>query len=95
MVVVRHPRSLRLRQVVPPVVLVGAVAGMAGGWFWAPLFLLPLAYGTAVVVASVAVGRRLGRAVRLLGVFPAIHLAWAAGFLVGPPPRGQRVNPLA
>ena len=94
-VVVRHPRSLRLRQVVPPVVLVGAVAGMAGGWFWAPLFLLPLAYGTAVVVASVAVGRRLGRAVRLLGVFPAIHLAWAAGFLVGPPTRGQRVNPLA
>ena len=94
-VVVRHPRSLRLRQVVPPVVLVGAVAGMAGGWFWAPLFLLPLVYGTAVVVASVAVGRRLGRAVRLLGVFPAIHLAWAAGFLVGPPTRGQRVNPLA
>jgi len=36
------------------------------------------------------VGRRLGRAVRLLGVFPAIHLAWAAGFLVGPSSRGQR-----
>jgi len=59
------------------------------------LFLLPLVYGTTVVVASVAVGRRLGRAVRLLGVFPAIHLAWAAGFLVGPPTGGQRVNPLA
>ena len=89
-VVVRHPRSLRLRQVVPPVVLAGATVGVAGGWFWAPLFLLPLTYATAVVVASVVVGRRLGRAVRLLGVFPVIHLAWAAGFLVGPLTRGQR-----
>ena len=89
-VVVRHPRSLRLRQVMPPVVLVGAVVGMAGGWFWAPLFLLPLTYATAVVVASVVVGRRPGRAVRLLGVFPAMHLAWAAGFLVGPSTRVQR-----
>ena len=91
-VVTRHPRSLRPRQVVPPVVLAGVITGLAGGWFWTPLFLLPLAYGTAVVVASVAVGRQPGRAVRLLGVFPAIHLAWAAGFLVGPPTRGQRVN---
>ena len=89
-VVVRHPRSLRLRQVVPPVVLAGAAVGMAGGWLWAPLFLLPLTYATAVVVASVVVGRRLGRAVRLLGVFPVIHLGWAAGFLVGPSSRGQR-----
>ena len=91
-VVVRHPRSLRLRQVVPPVVLAGAAVGMVGGWLWAPLFLLPLTYATAVVVASVVVGRRPGRAARLLGVFPAIHLAWAAGFLVGPLSRGQRIH---
>ena len=89
-VVVRHPRSLRLRQVVPPVVLAGAVVGMAGGWFWAPLFLLPLTYATAVVVASVVVGRRSGRAGRMLCVFPVIHLAWAAGCLGGPSSRGQR-----
>ena len=94
-VVARHPQSLRLRQVVPPLVLTGVVAGLAGGWFWAPLFLLPVAYGTAVVVASVAVGRRPGRAVRLLGVFPTMHLAWASGFLVGQPTGvgGGRVRP--
>ena len=91
-VVAHHPRSLRLRQVVPPVVLAGAVGGLAAGWFWAPLFLLPLAYATAVVVASVAVGRRPGRVVRLLGVFPAMHLAWAVGFLVGPPTKNQPVH---
>ena len=91
-VVARHPRSLRPRQVVPPVVLAGVVAGMAGGWFWAPLFLLPLVYGAAVVVASVFVGRRPGRVARLLGVFPAMHLAWAIGFLVGPLTSGQRVR---
>ena len=84
-VVARHPRSLRLRQVVPPLVLTGVVTGLAGGWFWAPLFLLPVAYVTAVVVASVAVGRRPCRAFHLLGVFPTMHLAWAAGFLVGQP----------
>ena len=94
-VVARHPRSLRLRQVVPPVVLTGVVAGLAGGWFWAPLFLLPVAYGTAVVVASVAVGRRPGRVVRLLAVFPTMHLAWASGFLFGQPigVGGGRVRP--
>ena len=41
-----------------------------------------------MVVASLAVGRHPGRAIRLLGVFPAMHLAWAAGFLIGPPTRG-------
>jgi hypothetical protein len=91
-VVARHPRSLRLRQVVPPVTLVGVVAGMISGWFWTPLFLLPLAYGASVVVASVAVGRRPGRVIRLLGVFPAMHLGWAAGFLVGRPTRHYPVS---
>ena len=84
-VVARHPRSLRMRQVVPPLILAGVATGLAGGWFWAPLFLLPVVYVAAVVVASVAVGRRPGRAFRLLGVFPTMHLAWAAGFLVGQP----------
>ena len=58
-------------------------------------FLLPVAYGTAVVVASVAVGRWPGRAVRLLAVFPTMHLAWASGFLVGQPTGvgGGRVRP--
>lgn len=91
-VVSRHPRSLRLRQVVPPVVLAGLVVGITGGLFWAPLFLLPVTYGTAVLIASLLVGRRPGRTVRLLGVFPTMHLAWAAGFLVCAPTWGKSVR---
>lgn len=85
LVVARHPRSLRWRQVVPPVSLVGVVAGALGGWFLTPLFVLPVSYLAAVVVASLLLGRHPCRILRLLSIFPAMHFSWALGFILGSP----------
>ena len=40
----------------------------------------------AVLSASLAVGRRPATVLRLLVVYPTLHLSWGVGFLAGPPP---------
>lgn len=79
-----HPGSLRLRQVVPPLALAAMfIALVVSPWF--PLALaIPGVYAVAVMIASVLTARRHGFSMilRLLGVFPTLHLAWGAGFLV-------------
>ena len=78
-----HPTSLRPRQMVPPVVLLALMAAVALAP-WQPLTLLaPAAYTLAVGLAAVATSRRPSRIIRLLMIFPTMHLAWGAGFLVG------------
>lgn len=85
----RHPGSLRWRQAVPPVALVGVVAGLLlgcrHGTRWG--LLAPAAYGAGVVTATTLAGRGLPLAERRLlpAVFPTMHGAWGAGFLAGPP----------
>ena len=76
MVVMRmHPRSARLRQVLPPIA-VGAVATSALlAPRWRSLALLPLGY--AAVVVAVTTRARAG--VRVALVVPVIHLSWSLG----------------
>jgi len=61
------------------------LGGLVAGALWTPALVLPMAYLAGVVVASVVVGRRPGMALRLLSVYPAMHLGWGIGFLIGPP----------
>lgn len=82
-VVRRHPRSLRWRQAVPPAVVVAISVGFCAGMFWSPLFLLPIFYAAMVSFMSLFAGRSLGEFGRLTIVYPAIHLSWGCGFLVG------------
>ena len=84
-VVGRHPRSLRWRQVVPPVATLGVAAGLVAGAWWPPALVVPVGYLAAVVSASLAVGRRPATMLRLLAVYPTLHLSWGVGFLAGPP----------
>lgn len=78
-----HPGSLRLRQAVPPLALVGIVTGLVASIWFTVALVVPGVYATAVVAASVATSRRagFGTAARLMTVFPVIHLSWAWGFL--------------
>jgi len=80
-----HPRSLRWRHMVAPATVLGVVAGLVGGWFWPPLFVMPAAYAVAVVAAAMAVGRSPVVVARLCVVYPTMHLSWGEGFLVGRP----------
>jgi len=74
-----HPGSLKLRQIVPPLALVAiAAALLASPWF--PLALvIPGAYALAVLGASLATAPR--HVLRLVVVFPTMHMSWAWGFL--------------
>lgn len=88
LVVRRHPRSLRWRQLAPPalvVALVGSGAGLATRWRGAAA-VVPLAYLGALVAASVweGVRRRQPAAVALPVALATMHLSWGVGFLLGP-----------
>jgi succinoglycan biosynthesis protein ExoA len=88
-VIEKDPSSLRWRQVVPPVTVLGIAAGIvlaaSGrrlGW------LAPATYAGAVGLASARVGRDLDPTARRLlpGVFATMHLCFGSGVLVGPRP---------
>jgi len=85
----RHPGSLRWRQAVPPVVSTAVVLGLITAPWSRRALLLPLGYFAAVTAAAIASGRpNRGRVVRLLAIYPTMHLAWSAGLLVGAHPGG-------
>ncbi len=91
----RHPRSLRLRQLAAPLTLVGCVLGVIGattGRRW--MLSAPATYLAAAGAAAAVTADSPAQAVRLAAVFPTMHLAWGAGFLVGPPASARQGAPL-
>ena len=80
-----HPGSLRLRQIVAPLALTAIVVALFVSP-WLPIALVvPGTYAAAVLAAAITTGARhgLGSVLRLLGVFPTLHMSWGAGFLLG------------
>jgi len=75
----RNPRSLKLRQLIPPVVVSAALAGLlvAPRRRWAAL--LPAGYVAALAVASAGHRRRGTMAI----VLTTIHVSWSAGLMRG------------
>ena len=83
----RHPRSVRVRQLIPPAAVVANVSGLVVGLTsrrgrWA--LLVPGGYAAATVAAAVVAGRGQPLSVRakLPAVFAVMHHAWGTGFLV-------------
>lgn len=91
---VRNPRSLRIRQLAAPALAAGLVCsalGLAlGRWRGAAL---PVLYAAACAVAATrlrdSLGGGLDRA-RAAAAFAVMHIAWGAGFLAGRTNRGRR-----
>ena len=73
----KHPHSLRLRQLIPPVGIIGVLLGLLIGVRWRPALLVPLAYG-AVVAGSVRSSRSRATTAMLLAT---IHSSWTAGIV--------------
>ena len=82
----QHPGSLRLRQLAPPILLLGLVispiAGVATDCMWVGVALHML-YVTVLVIGSVltAFRRREWTATLLPLALAIMHLSWAVGFL--------------
>jgi glycosyltransferase involved in cell wall biosynthesis len=80
----RHPGSLKPRQAIPPLAVLGLLAAVAVSPLWPWALLVPAVYLLALVVASLtAAGGRSATALRLLVVYPTIQFGWAVGFLIG------------
>jgi succinoglycan biosynthesis protein ExoA len=86
----RHPGSVNLRYLAPPVAVLGLAVGLVVGlvglvaWPWLLLGLaVPLAYAAAVLIAAVVTSRGLSPAGRaqIALVYPTMHLSWGIGFL--------------
>ena len=90
-----HPRSTRARQLIPPafVVALAASAGLAIAGRTAAALVSPITYAAAIAVVSLATAIRDRDLSALLmpGALATMHIAWGAGFLIGPPAgTGQR-----
>ena len=87
-VVWRYPRSVRVRQVAAPLLLLGLAVSTVGAWIdmslWASA--LPLVYILLLLGETVQVGvrRREPAAVLLPLVLIMMHLSWGAGFFCPP-----------
>ena len=79
----RHPRSLRPRQLAAPALTAALAASAAGGaWAWPHALALPAAYALALACGAAACGLRRRCAAAWLPppVLATMHLAWGAGF---------------
>jgi glycosyltransferase involved in cell wall biosynthesis len=81
-----HPRSLRWRQLAPPLLVVGlggsvAAAALGAGWVAA---VVPVAYGLALTGGAVVELTRGGGVAALLipAAVATMHVAWGGGFLM-------------
>lgn len=87
-VIRRYPRSVCVRQVVAPLLLLGLAASAVGAWInmslWASA--LPLVYILLLLGETVRIGvrRREPAAVLLPLVLIVMHLSWGAGFFCPP-----------
>jgi succinoglycan biosynthesis protein ExoA len=81
-VVAMYPRSMKPRQMIPPVVTAAVVAGVGVGVWWRPALLAPVGYALGVVAAAIQIVRRpFSEMLRVAVALPTMHLSWGAGFL--------------
>lgn len=81
----RDLSKLKARQLAAPLLVLGIIASLIGGFWLSLLWLLPVGYLAAcVATAIIAPGvSTLPAKLRLATVFPTMHLSWGLGFLFG------------
>ena len=78
-----HPRSIKLRQLIPPLNALVFFLGIIFGFFWAPLLSFPVLYIAGIFFVTTVKSKTVTDFIYLLIIFPTIHFSWAAGFLRG------------
>ena len=74
-----HPKSLKLRQIVPPIALITLVTSIAVAPLTPITLIAPAIYLVTIAVASIRTS--WPHTFRLAIIFPIIHMSWALGFL--------------
>ena len=82
----KHPDTVSVRYLAPPVALLGFAAGAVVAPFWWPAAVLPAGYLAALGIGAAVEGRGLpaGARLRLPAVLATMHFSWGLGFLTSP-----------
>lgn len=72
----KHPGSLRWRQLAPPLLVAGLVIALIVAIWWPFALVFPAAYIAVVLLAGVSMG-----SIRSSAALVAMHVAWGLGFL--------------
>ncbi|HOG77804.1 MAG TPA: glycosyltransferase family 2 protein [Anaerolineaceae bacterium] len=95
----RYPGSLRLRQALPPLFVLGMAVLLTAGLFWQPFLLMfvgaAVLYTAALAAAGIQLAAQKKDAVLAFG-FPlaaaTMHFCWGAGLLAGLVSKSARSN---
>lgn len=84
----KHPKSVKVRQLVAPMFVLSLICGMLlipFRWGRFILFSVSMSYGLATSLASIIIGYQSGwrYAMLLPIVFVILHVSWGLGFLWG------------
>ena len=78
-----HPRSIKLRQLIPPLNSLVFLLGTIFGFFWVPSLGFPVLYIAGIFFVTTVKSKTITDFIYLLIIFPTIHFSWTAGFLRG------------
>ena len=78
-----HPRSIKLRQLIPPLNALVFLLGTIFGFFWVPSLGFPVLYIAGIFFVTTVKSKTVTDFIYLLIIFPTIHFSWTAGFLRG------------
>ena len=78
-----HPRSIKLRQLIPPLNSLVFLLGTIFGFFWVPSLGFPVLYIAGIFFVTTVKSKTVTDLIYLLIIFPTIHFSWTAGFLRG------------
>ena len=80
-----HKGTVNYRYLAPPVATVTIALSLLLGISLHPLFLIPaLGYASAILIASLLIGKSWSERIALPAVLTTMHLSWGIGFLTSP-----------
>ena len=80
-----HKGTVNYRYLAPPVATVTITLSLLLGISLHPLFLIPaLGYASAILIASLLIGKSWSERITLPAVLTTMHLSWGIGFLTSP-----------
>jgi len=80
-----HKGTVNYRYLAPPVATVTIALSLLLGILLRPLFLIPaLGYASAILIASLLIGKSWSERIALPAVLTTMHLSWGIGFLTSP-----------
>jgi len=80
-----HKGTVNYRYLAPPVATVTIALSLLLGISLHPFFLIPaLGYASAILIASLLIGKSWSERIALPAVLTTMHLSWGIGFLTSP-----------